>query len=319
MKRAERINLAEQYIQKYALSRVNLTKEHLKALYLDMKLPLDIIAMQFQCSPRAVSTWIKKFGLGVRTVGEARSVHLNQDFFREWSREMAWVLGLCFTDGYFRKNQIRLALIDRETLEKVRNLVGPYLPIFEVPQSYDKSNIIFTLTFGNEEMARDLINLGMTTRKSLTMKFPDVPGQYIRDFIRGCWDGDGGFTLTNRKLCAHYTCGSIEFIEKIAQELFQVGIQRKILRGISVRKSTMPERRKLAENMKELRNRYGNGPYPLCIYTRKNTKAYDIRFSSDEQMLTFYTYIYEGDISTICMTRKLKILRRYLTQKNLVT
>lgn len=213
---------------------------------------------------------------------------------------MAWVLGLCFTDGYFRKNQIRLMLNDRETLEKVRSLVGPYLMIYERPQPYDKSNFIYSLTFGNEEMAKDLLSLGITNRKSLTMKFPNLPKQLIRDFIRGCWDGDGGFSLNGGKLFAHYTCGSKQFIDAVAQELYTAGIRRTILR------------QNTTEDIPALKLQYGDGPFPLRVYERSNAKAYDIRFAADTQLVALYKFLYRDVESSIYMERKHFALFNYI-------
>lgn len=300
MKQAERQDIATEYVRKHGLNSSNVTKEHLETLYFDMKLSLNIIAEQFQRSPRTISKWLKKYGINTRSVGEARSVHLEQDFFKSWSPSMAWALGLCFTDGYFRKNQIRLMLNDQETLVKVKYLVGPYLTIYKRPQPYDKSNVIYSLTFGNEEMAGDLESLGITNRKSLTMKFPDAPKPFIRDFIRGCWDGDGGFSLTGGKLFAHYTCGSKEFIDKVALELFVAGIRRRILR----RSST--------EDIVLLHSKYSEGPYPLRVYKRRNAKAYDIRFASDEQLVALYKFFYMNADPAIYMARKHNILFEYV-------
>ena len=265
-----------------------------------MKLSLDVIAEQFQCSPRTISNWLRKYGIVTRSVGEARSVLLDRDFFKKWSPSMAWVLGLCFTDGYFRKNQIRLMLNDRETLEKVKSLVGPYLEIYRRPQPYDKSNFIYSLTFGNEEMAKDLVSLGITSRKSLIMIFPNVPKLFIRDFIRGCWDGDGGFTSTGGKLFAHYTCGSKQFIDAVALVLFAADITRTILRKND------------SEDILVLKNRYGDGPYPLRVYERSSAKAYDIRFASDHQLMNLYKFLYKDVDSSIYMQRKHAVLFNYV-------
>jgi hypothetical protein len=214
---------------------------------------------------------------------------------------MAWVLGLCFTDGYFRRNQVRLALNDRDTLEKVRTLIGQYLKIKQQKQSYDKENTIFTLTFGNEQMAKDLRRLGLTQKKSLTMQFPTVPAEFTSHFIRGCWDGDGGFTRTrDGKLSGHYTCGSERFIQVLNLKLFEAGIVRRI-------KRRMPDSARA-----ELIREYGEGPYPLRIYKRSGTNAFDIRITTSDNLKKFFEYIYKNADQDIRMEKKYQLLQRFL-------
>lgn len=37
-------------------------------------------------------------------------------------------------------------------------------------------------------------------KKMLDIKFPQIPPQSVRHFIRGCWDGDGSVYFTRHKL-----------------------------------------------------------------------------------------------------------------------
>ncbi len=90
-----------------------------------------------------------------------------------------------------------------------------------------KLSTYFFWNFMRKEMMDDLSKIGLTQRKSLTMQFPMVPENHKRHFIRGCWDGDGGFSVNPMSPMGHYTCGSKEFIEKIVDELYQVGIVRR--------------------------------------------------------------------------------------------
>lgn len=47
------------------------------------------------------------------------------------------------------------------------------------------------LQINSKEIGNLLINKGCTPRKSLTLQFPEIPTNYLPDFIRGCIDGDG--------------------------------------------------------------------------------------------------------------------------------
>lgn len=263
----------------------------------------EIAALQ-NCTETTIRNRLKRAGISTRSLSQARLLALKRGklprftvydydphFFHEWSEPMAWVLGLLFTDGVFYddpgRRQIRLALNVRETLEKVRNALQYTGVIKERPQSYDKSNIIFVLEFGREEIFADLRRVGLKPRKSLDMLFPDVPAQYVRHFIRGCWDGDGGFTLNEITGVggAHYTSGSLAFITRIAEELGKVGIR-------SVRSGDL-----------------------ITIYKRKNANAYDLRINNMDNLRRLFDYLYAGIDETLYMASKHTKLSALLRMK----
>jgi intein-encoded DNA endonuclease-like protein len=47
------------------------------------------------------------------------------------------------------------------------------------------------LCIGSQYMCNSLNNLGVTTAKTFTLRFPDIPEKYISHFVRGYFDGDG--------------------------------------------------------------------------------------------------------------------------------
>ncbi|TSC56529.1 MAG: Uncharacterized protein Greene071421_166 [Parcubacteria group bacterium Greene0714_21] len=44
-------------------------------------------------------------------------------------------------------------------------------------------------------MYADLLKLGLVARKAYRVRIPTIPFNYIRDFLRGYFDGDGGVSL----------------------------------------------------------------------------------------------------------------------------
>ena len=63
---------------------------------------------------------------------------------------------------------------------------------------------------------RDLIELGGSENKSLTIKFPKVPKEYLSDFIRGYFDGDGCvMNLKGGRINSAFTCGNKEFLKSL--------------------------------------------------------------------------------------------------------
>src|SRR5438552_461530 len=113
---------------------------------------------------------------------------------------MAWVLGLLFTDGTIRAKvdsaPARLSFTQKspELLTKVQQLMQSTARIYSQPRRVYNgrtAGAVFSFGFCNARICERLFELGLTPRKSLVMRFPDVPRDCLRHFIRGCWDGDG--------------------------------------------------------------------------------------------------------------------------------
>ena len=67
---------------------------------------------------------------------------------------------------------------------------------------------------------KDIIALGGTETKSKTLKFPSVPKEFLPDFIRGYFDGDGCvMRLKNNRLNSAFTSGSKDFLDALFQIL----------------------------------------------------------------------------------------------------
>ncbi len=119
----------------------------------------------------------------------ARKYHINQDFFKTWSRDMAYVLGLWFADGCIYGGKIfdiTLHSKDKYILKRIAELLGYEGPL----QDYvDKQAA--RLNFSCVVIYNDIVALGGTERKSFTAEFPNIPSEFLPDFIRGYFDGDG--------------------------------------------------------------------------------------------------------------------------------
>jgi hypothetical protein len=62
--------------------------------------------------------------------------------------------------------------------------------------------------------------LGGKENKSLTLNFPNIPKEYLSDFIRGYFDGDGcAMYLKNNRFNTAFTCGSKKFLDELLKIL----------------------------------------------------------------------------------------------------
>src|SRR3989344_3504634 len=171
---------------------------------------------------------------------------VNQDFFKHWTSEMAYVLGFFAADGNMIKNKRGAHFIafynnDRILLEKVRTALSAGHKIGKRTHKTSGQSATYQVQLGSKEMFNDLLRLGMTPAKSLTLRLPHIPEAYQRDFVRGYFDGDGCvyFNLlkfADRKkprhiLMVRFTCGNRVFLEKLHALL-----RKRDVKGGSVRR-----------------------------------------------------------------------------------
>lgn len=136
---------------------------------------------------------------------------------------MAYVLGFWFADGYMRKEKSYRILFfsnDLHIIRSIRDVLQSNHPIRK-----RKDDQCWDISICSKRLYEQLQKRGGFRRKSKTLTFPNVPGQYIRDFIRGYFDGDGSvffvrYTRTKdrrrtRELRTNFTSGSRKFLEEL--------------------------------------------------------------------------------------------------------
>lgn len=152
-----------------------------------------------------------------------RKYKINEKFFDTWSDEMAYVLGVIAADGCVAFNHgyvvsLGVAVKDIAWLMDIKKIIDTDQPLYTHPRQ-----LYVNLRMNSKYLVNQLISMGITPRKSKTLKFPDVPEKYISHFIRGYFDGDG---------CIHFNpygdngvslsctiCGSENIIDNI-QNIF---------------------------------------------------------------------------------------------------
>lgn len=127
---------------------------------------------------------------------------------------MAYTLGLWYADGYIyggKMFDITLHKKDKYILKKIAEQLGYQGQLYD---SVDKQAA--RINFSCKVIYDDIINLGGTEGKEHTMNFPKIPKEYLPDFIRGYFDGDGSvMNLKNNRLNSVFTCGNYNFLEQL--------------------------------------------------------------------------------------------------------
>jgi len=162
----------------------------------------------------------------------------NEDFFKKWSTEMAYVLGFFTADANMIKNKrgayfLAIEITDKEILEKIREVISSNHRI-GIRKKILPEKEIYRLQIGSKRMFNDLLKLGLTPNKSKTIDLPHIPDKYFSHFVRGYFDGDGCISCgiyrrkdrksKNYLFASHFTSGSKIFLESLLKRFRGIAI-----------------------------------------------------------------------------------------------
>ena len=217
----------KQRIKKAVISQ--LPEDQLKKLYCEQKMSMGDIANHFNCSRAYILELLRKYNLPIRSKSEARAEakkqgknvgfsSINEDFFKNQTPEMAYVLGFIYSDGNL-SNQLDFFSISQkepEILCKIKELMRSE---HQIVRKTDQE--IYVLTIGNKVMINDLLSLGLTPNKSLDVKFPVLRENLYGHFIRGYFDGDGSIFSDRKHWKLNFVSGSKNFMTKLEEVIGQ--------------------------------------------------------------------------------------------------
>lgn len=218
---------------------------------------------------------------------------VNENFFKQWSNKMAYVLGFFYADGsmedasYLRGKYIRFSSTEDILLKNIKNILKSKHRIYESPGLGNRKTK-YLLRIGNHKMYNDLEKIGLYPNKSLTIKLPIIPKKYFFIFLRGYLDGDGCIFLEMakgktkekiiKKLATIFTSGSQIFLDKLRIEI----------------------------------NKY-------CEIDKKNVyvsrRSYQLRYGTADS-LKLLGLIYKNKSAKLFLKRKYQVYQRYLKIKN---
>ncbi|MDP3996848.1 MAG: hypothetical protein Q8P86_04120 [bacterium] len=214
--------------------------------------------------------------------------NFNKDFFKVWTSEMAYALGLFSADGNFIKNKrgacyFSLEINDGNIIRKVKECLGSDHKIgVRVDKKSTKPR--YRLQIGSREFYDDLRLLGFDKNKTFHLSVPLVPIEYFGDYVRGYFDGDGnvwvGFHNKHRKnstkvIETAFTSCSLLFLNQLHIRLKNSGI-------VGGR-----------------------------IYNAKNGNFSRLMFSISDS-LKLYEIMYNNTCPSLFLNRKKKVFEKYL-------
>lgn len=143
----------------------------------------------------------------VKIMPDLRKYKVN-DNYKILSHNGCWILGMYSTDGYFSnnkgsKNRISLALsqVDEEILLKIKKELQVEKPLcYYIQELKGKQYPSVSLDFTSSILRKEFEKYIPTENKTLELKnLPKIPDEFMLDYLRGLWDGDGSFIITYPK------------------------------------------------------------------------------------------------------------------------
>ena len=232
---------------------------------------------------------------GVTIVQNNQKHSYNLNLFSNIDNELsAYWLGFLYADGSLgmKRPQIEVTLksSDAKHIEKLRDLLCITLPIVHRSVRLgDKIYQAVRIGFSSAVIHAQLIRLGCTPKKSLTLAFPSeeqVPRNMHNHFIRGYFDGDGSvgaYAYESRGTQIHY---SLEGTQNMLQ-----GTQSVFLENIT-------------------------DYTPTSISKRSNQRSFVLQKGGNASVRCVYNYLYKD--ATVFLERKKDIFdafyRRFAAQ-----
>jgi hypothetical protein len=175
----------------------------------------------------SVCSILERHNVKRRNSGESQRYYVDDNFFSNINSEITgYWLGFIFADGCVSdRNTLAITTQrrDRHHLERFTNDLKYEGNICDYNvRQYECSSI----QIASKQICEDLIKLGCTPRKSLTLEFPDINDDVLRFFILGVLDGDGYIAPNGRNVQIVTTKMFAEKLKEIVKE--KLGVEAKI-------------------------------------------------------------------------------------------
>jgi len=149
----------------------------------------------------------------------------------EWSSGLAYAVGLLASDGCLSCDgrHIDLTSIDIDQLGNFNKALGIKLNIGLKDKNSKNLNKAYRVQISSVLFCDFLKTIGLTKKKSLTIKKIDLPDIYFFDFLRGLFDGDGySYSYWDKRWKSSYMfyigfcSASIIFVDWLRKKIFDL-------------------------------------------------------------------------------------------------
>ena len=170
------------------MEKIQISEHELRHLYKDVKMTQQEIADYYGTSRGLIQDRMKEYDIDPRQLSEAgRKYSINEDFFKIWTSESAWLYGWALGDGSFNASNILrfgLSVKDKEVLYKFRAVLDSTHPVKDrIIRGYNgyRDSEASCIQFSSIKLVNDLRKLC----------YHDVPIKYFAHFLRGFFEAEG--------------------------------------------------------------------------------------------------------------------------------
>lgn len=159
---------------------------------------LQFLSEKYSLHKSTVKIFLKKSGIVPRNHFEQvqisnRNYTYDKNFFDGTTSDCWYMVGFIAADGYVGKNHKALDITihqkDGELLEKFCKKISYTGKVkhFMTSKAQPRSRI----TINSRELCLQLEQYNIVNNKTLIYEMPEIPTQFLGDFLRGYFDGDG--------------------------------------------------------------------------------------------------------------------------------
>lgn len=169
----------------------------------------------------------------VNSIKVNNRLFVDEDYFLEWTNNMAYTLGYIYADGHVTKAGNRLQLHchrkDDEIIHQILEDMKFRNKIYYIPASHTNNRNngeAVAAHINNRHLVGSLNNHGLVHDKTYQdCHLPYVPDEYLCHFARGYFDGDGCISIKSGR---YFECTFL------ATKTFALQLQDKIAQAVGV-------------------------------------------------------------------------------------
>jgi len=213
-----------------------------------------------------------------------------------WNSNLAYAIGLITTDGNLSPDgrHISLTSTDKSLIKTFTSCLQKQSKITPNPKGgFPSSKPAYRTQFSDVKLYRELLKIGLTPNKSLTLGPIKINAKYFNDFLRGHLDGDGSIVYYKDKYLTHlnkkYVYDRLFAYFISSSERHLVWLRKTIFSLIQIKGSL---------NVRINRTRVVKHP------------TYVLKFSTKEAKLLLNWIYYKPNLP--CLNRKYKIAKPFL-------
>lgn len=195
------------------------------------------IAKRLNVNRSKVLSTLKENNIITQRITRPYKNFFNIDFFKDFNEKSCYWAGFIMADGNIhtkrRSLSIALSSVDKDHLIKFKNdieFTGPVSDYKGFDKKYNTDINYSKINVNGKWFADDLEkNFNIIPNKTHNTIFPKIPEEFIPEFIRGYFDGDGCLTKSGAygTIDEVSLLGTSDFLKKIQEYFYEKGLRVK--------------------------------------------------------------------------------------------